>query len=83
MRTEPPEIPVFTPRLSPTSGERIEMNLNATDYGKIRRGKPWSAHVTDQRTGWRYLVRGAPCSAGERCFCDAEIVRVVSKGVRP
>jgi hypothetical protein len=54
------------------------MMLDAADLTKVRRGKPWDALVTDQRTGKHWHVRGAECVAGMRCFCDAVIVQPVS-----
>jgi hypothetical protein len=62
---------LFTPRPSVTSNERYKLQISDEDYAKIMRGQNWEAIVTDIETGVQYQARGAECSAGPRCFCDA------------
>jgi hypothetical protein len=64
---------IFTPRLS--DGSRAELSLSEDDYAKIKRGRDWTAVVTDQRTGATYAVAGAECGLPD-CFCDAVVVDV-------
>lgn len=65
---------LFTPRLSGTD-QRLSMTLSDPDYKKIRRGRRWSATVTDVRTGKKYRARGASCGSPS-CFCDAIVKEV-------
>lgn len=64
---------LFTPRMAINSDERYYMCLSDEDMGKIKRGNPWHAVITNQHNGRRYKVRGAACSA-PRCYCDAVVV---------
>jgi hypothetical protein len=69
---------LFTPRLSSTDQERLEMDITPEDMKKTGnrpfRPPQWEAEITDQNTGKRYLVRAAACSL-PRCFCDAVIIK--------
>jgi hypothetical protein len=62
---------LFTPRISVSSNERYKLQISHEDHAKIMRGQNWEAIVTDIETGVQYQARGAECSAGPRCFCDA------------
>ncbi len=62
---------LFTPRMSVTSNERYKLQISDEDHAKPMRGQTWEAIVTDIETGVQYQARGAECSAGPRCFCDA------------
>lgn len=66
----------FTPRISDSSDERLELYLSDQDRDKIKRGGDWSATVTDVGTGHKYEVKGAPCSL-MGCHCDAVVVRKI------
>lgn len=65
--TEQSTLRRFTPRF--LDGTRAEMRLTPEDFGKIGHGRRWFARITDQLTGQRFSVYGAPC--GLRCYCDA------------
>lgn len=69
---------IFTPRVKRADGVevRVEMKLSEEDFRKIRRGRGWSADVTDILTGKKYKTRGASCGA-PRCFCDAIAKEIV------
>ena len=54
-----------------TSNDRYKLQISDDDDAKIMRGQNWEAVVTDIVTGVQYQARGAECSAGPRCFCDA------------
>lgn len=62
----------FTPRTK--TGERLYWLLNNEDSQKIKRGKRWTAMVTNQLDGRLHVVQGASCGI-PRCYCDA-IVKV-------
>jgi hypothetical protein len=62
---------LFTPRMGVTSTERYKLHISDEDHAKTMRGQNWEAVVTDIVTGVQYQARGAECSAGPRCFCDA------------
>ena len=67
--------PPLTPRLP--SGERLSLRISEEDHAKVGRGPDWigqEIEVTDLDSGRRYLIRGAVCSAGAHCACDAEVV---------
>jgi hypothetical protein len=59
---------IFTPREAKTN-RRLEMQLDDTNMSKIKRGKGWSAIVTNT-DGKRYEVRSASCGL-DSCYCDA------------
>ncbi len=65
----------FTP-VDHDSGDRLRLRLSPDDAAKVKRGEPWAANVVDLRTGRTYAARGIACSAGPRCFCDAEAFEV-------
>lgn len=54
--------------------EFVGMEIDDDDMQKIGRGRDWSAEITDQLTGRRFEVAGAPCNLST-CFCAAKIVR--------
>lgn len=69
----------FTP-YDPVTGNRYRMKLSDVDYQKIGRGGPWTATVTDLKTGKVYLARGEACDI-ETCFCDASAVELTEKEI--
>jgi hypothetical protein len=70
---------LFTPRMSAVNNERYNLQISDDDHAKIIRGQNWEAVVTDIVTGVEYQARGAECSAGPRCFCDAIASPVVEQ----
>lgn len=63
---------VFTPRMKLEGGgeTRLTLHLNDEDYGKLGRGRGWSATVRNLDDGKVYKVRAASCGI-PNCFCDA------------
>ena len=62
---------VFTPRDS--SGNRLRWHLSDTDWIKVKRGRRWTAVVTNLNDGKTYKVKGASCGS-PHCFCDALVL---------
>jgi hypothetical protein len=59
-------------------GERVALRVSAADHQKtVRRGDGTYGVITDLDTTKRYTLMGMPCSAGDRCYCDAEILEVL------
>jgi len=62
---------IYTPRLK-ARGERLRLVLNGADWAVANRYRGTlraRGIVTDQNTGKRYRIKGAPC--GLPCRCDA------------
>jgi hypothetical protein len=71
---------IFTPFRSVVDARRVKTTLSDADYAKVERGYQWGPHeFTDLETGTVFMAQGAQCGAG-RCFCAAEITRVVKEG---
>lgn len=72
-------IHIYTPRLKDT-GERLRLMLNDVDWAVANRHR--GTHrvrgvVTDQSTGKRYRIKGAPCGLQCRCDATAEEVKFI------
>lgn len=53
---------------------RLALHVSDEDQAKIKRGPGWSAMVEENSgigLGRKWLVKAAPCSLGNDCFCDA------------
>ncbi len=69
------EVPLKPPVLTPMfRGERVALRVSVEDHAKLSRGPGVKGVITDLDDGRRYTLFGMPCSAGTRCYCDAEIV---------
>lgn len=74
---------IFTPYANPSTNVRVRTILSEADLAKIERGSRWGPHrFTDLTTGAVFEAQGADCGAG-RCFCAAEITRIIEPGERP
>ena len=59
-------------------GERVALRVSAADHELLRRGPGIYGVITDLDPTRRYTVMGMPCSADDSCYCDAEILEVLS-----
>jgi len=76
-------IPLEGPRLTPMfHGERAALRVSEADHERLRRGPGIYGVITDLDTMKRYTLMGMPCSARGSCYCDAEILEVLSDDVR-
>ncbi len=73
------EIPLEGPTLTPMfHGDRVALRVSEVDHEKLRRGPGIYGVITDLDTMKRYTLMGMPCSASGSCYCDAEILEVLS-----
>jgi hypothetical protein len=73
----------FTPYASRTDRRRVDTTVSDEEGKLIERGYRWGPHLfTDLETGTVFQAQGAQCGAG-RCFCAAEITRIVTPGSAP
>jgi hypothetical protein len=71
-------IPLEGPYLTPMfRGARVALRVSDEDHAKTRRGPGIHGVITDLDTGRRYAIKGLPCSLGEICYCDAEILEML------